>query len=206
MEPVHAGHGRSRPERGQVLLNVYVSKSRYLGRMKKLIALSAVLAVPAALLLSLSVGTVGCGTTSGSNTNAIYSSPIIGTNGIVTTAIDTTLSIGATFGIGQALSHSPQHAPQIKADLQIVVAALTALQGGASTLTPAQVTTALGGLKLSTTEVQVLLPQFTALFNDALASLAAQNVNTGPYMPKLLTALITGINSGLGLSAAIPAA
>ena len=172
---------------------------------KRLAALFLTIIMPVAFYLALPVGTAGCKTSSGSNTSAL-ANPIIGANGLLTTAIDSGISLGAAFGISQCLAHSPQHAAQIKADLAIVLAALQALQGNAATVTPAQVTTALTSLKLSSTEVQLLIPQFTTLLNDALSTLSAQGVNNVAYVPKLLNALATGIQSGLGISAAIPSA
>lgn len=170
--------------------------------MKKIIALFGSFAA-LAVGLALSVGTTGCSTTSGSNTN-ILTNPIIGTNGILTTAVDSGISLGSAFEISQVLARSPQHAPQIKADLGLILAALQALQGSPGGVTAQQVATAISGLKLTSAEAQLLVPQFTTLLNDALSTLAAQGVNTVPYMPKLLNALIVGIQSGIGLSPSLP--
>ena len=169
--------------------------------MKKIIiAASGTLLALALVSTTLLTGS-GCATTSGGTSNTL-TNPIVGTNGVLTLALNTGVSFGSAYVISQALDRSPQHAAEIKADLSLILGALQALQG-TGTITGTQVTTVLANLKLGSTEAKLFAPQITIMLNDAFTTLSAQGVSTTPYVPKLLNSLIMGIQTGMGFETSL---
>jgi hypothetical protein len=160
------------------------------------IAGASALPLVLALVASTPAVFVGCGST-GSTTNVV-TSPVIGTNGVVTVLLENAMEGGIAFGLYSSITHSPQHAAAIVADANVLVATLQQLQGTGN-VTPAEITAVLNAAKvnLTTAEAQLLVPVINGFISDAVNGLTALGLPTVPYMPTIIADAIVGIQTGI---------